>query len=389
MNKELTYKIAKVIPKPLRNLIKKFYNPIIPQTLKIGYGEVLMPKENLVFMLSKLKEVLKNKGGDIIEFGVYKGGSIIFFAKILMELNIKKNKLLILQAPFLFLFQLISLIKLIRKFKINILHSHWIIPQGISGAIVKRIFKIKHVLTIHGADLFVLLKMPFGKEIIKFVIKNSDEVTCVNHEIKEKIKKIIDKKNINVIPMGVNVKDYLTKPKFNNKILFLGRLAEKKGVKYVLEAAKYLSKFKFYIAGDGPLRNELELFVKRNKIKNVRFLGYIHGKNKIKLIKESGIFIIPSIHTKGGDREGLPVSLLEAMAASKAIITTDVGGIKDLIKNDYNGIIIKEKNYNEIVNAVSRLKKDFAKKLGSNARKTVLDYDWKIIGMKHYNILKR
>src|SRR3989344_5681551 len=91
MNKELTYKIAKIIPKPLRNLIKKFYNPIIPQTLKIGYGEVLMPKENLVFMLSKLKEVLKNKGGDIIEFGVYKGGSIIFFAKILMELNIKNR----------------------------------------------------------------------------------------------------------------------------------------------------------------------------------------------------------------------------------------------------------------------------------------------------------
>ena len=68
----------------LANFKQKFYNPIIPQTLKIGYGEVLMPKENLVFMLSKLKEVLKNKGGgDIIEFGVYRGGSIIFFAKIL------------------------------------------------------------------------------------------------------------------------------------------------------------------------------------------------------------------------------------------------------------------------------------------------------------------
>ena len=63
MNKELIYGIAKVIPKPLRKVAKLFYNPIIPQTLKIDYGEVLMPKDNLDFMLSKLREVLKNKRG--------------------------------------------------------------------------------------------------------------------------------------------------------------------------------------------------------------------------------------------------------------------------------------------------------------------------------------
>ncbi len=92
MNKELIYKIAKVIPKPLRNLIKKFYNPIIPQTLKVNYGERLMPEENEKFMLDKLKEVLDHKvEGDLIKFGVYKGGSIVSFAKFLKGLNINKK----------------------------------------------------------------------------------------------------------------------------------------------------------------------------------------------------------------------------------------------------------------------------------------------------------
>ena len=86
MNKELIYKIARLIPKPIRKLGKLFYNPIIPETLKIDYGEILMPKENLDFMLSKLKEILNQSiEGNLIEFGVYKGGSLMQFAKILKE----------------------------------------------------------------------------------------------------------------------------------------------------------------------------------------------------------------------------------------------------------------------------------------------------------------
>ena len=307
--------------------------------------------------------------------------------------NIKKNKFLILQLPFLFLFQLIGIIKVVKKYKINLIHSHWLFPQGLSGAITKKIFNIKHVLTIHGSDLFTFLKIPFGKFLIKFIIKNTDYVTCVNNEIKNKLKTLIDINKISVITMGVNTKDFKNKFKFNNRILFLGRLADKKGVKYLLEAAKILENkdIKFLIAGDGPLRKELEEFVNINKLQDkIQFLGYIPGKKKINLIKSCGIFIIPSIATKYGDREGLPVSLLEAMAASKPIITTNVGGIKDIIKNNYNGILIKEKNPKEIVNAINKLikNKNLARKIAINARKDVLDYDWKIIGKKHYDIIK-
>lgn len=307
--------------------------------------------------------------------------------------NIKKNKFLILQLPFLFLFQLVGIIRLVKKYKINSVHSHWLFPQGLSGAITKKIFNIKHILTIHGSDLFTFLKIPLGKFLIRFVIKNTDYVTCVNNEIKNKIKSLININKISVITMGVNTKEFKNKFKFNNKVLFLGRLADKKGVGYLLEAAKILKNrdIKFLIAGDGPLRKELENFVNINKLQDkVKFLGYVHGKEKIDLIKSCGIFIIPSIETRYGDQEGLPVSLLEAMAASKSIITTKVGGIKDIIRNNHNGILIKEKNPKEIINAINRLTKNkkLGEKIALNARRDILDYDWEKIGKKYYNVIK-
>ena len=308
--------------------------------------------------------------------------------------NIKKNKFLLFQIPFFILSELLELIKIVKKYKINVIHSHWLIPQGLCGAISKKIFNLRHITTIHGADLFVLLKIPLSKFLIKFILNNSDHITCVNNEIKEKSISLIGKsyyKKISVIPMGVYTDIYKNKFRFNKKILFLGRLADKKGVKYLLEAVKLLdNKVKILIAGDGPLKDELEDFVRKNNLRDkVKFLGYVTGKEKVDIIKKCGIFIMPSIITEYGDREGMPVSLLEAMAASKAIIVTNVGGISELIKNNYNGILIKQKSSNDIANAINKLtnNKNLAKRLALNARKSVLDYDWKKIGEKYYKIL--
>ena len=199
-------------------------------------------------------------------------------------------------------------------------------------------------------------------------------------------------KKFSILPMGVYLKEFKNDFKFNKNVLFLGRLADKKGIKYLLEAIKLLkeAKIKVLIAGDGPLRKELENFVKINKLQNkIKFLGYLTGKEKINLIKSCGIFIVPSIITRYGDREGLPVSLLEAMAASKAIITTNVGGMGEIIKNNYNGLLIKQKDPYDIADAINKLfkNKNLAKRIALNARKTILDYDWKIISEKYYKTL--
>lgn len=89
-NQELLYKIAKLMPKPIRKLIKLFYNPIIPTTEKMKYGEDSYP-EATELMCKKLKEIIDKKiEGDIIEFGTYKGGTTLRLAKTLKQLNSSK-----------------------------------------------------------------------------------------------------------------------------------------------------------------------------------------------------------------------------------------------------------------------------------------------------------
>src|SRR3989344_4339451 len=128
--------------------------------------------------------------------------------------NIKKNKLLIFQAPFLFLFQLLKLFKLIRRYNIKVVQSHWLLPQGLNGALLKKFFNIKHVLTIHGADLFVLLRIPLGRKLARFILKNTDCVACINKEIQDNVTNLIGVRHSNkvsIIPMGVNVNEFKNK----------------------------------------------------------------------------------------------------------------------------------------------------------------------------------
>jgi len=104
----------------------------------------------------------------------------------------------------------------------------------------------------------------------------------------------------------------------------------------------------------------------------------------------SDILVIPSIITKEGDTEGLPVTIMEGTAAGLPIITTNVGGIKDIIKNNQNGILIQEKNSGQIAKKIDYLinNKKFAQKISRNALMTSRKYDWKIIGEKNIKLLK-
>src|SRR3989344_4144771 len=92
MNKELLYRIAKLLPKHIRKIGKLFYNPIIPVISKLDYGEDVYP-EGTTLMCKKLKEVIEKRvEGDVIEFGTYKAGATIKLAKTIKES--KSNKMI-------------------------------------------------------------------------------------------------------------------------------------------------------------------------------------------------------------------------------------------------------------------------------------------------------
>lgn len=328
--------------------------------------------------------------------------------------NIKKDPKRAILAPFLFFSELFSALRLVKKYDIDVIHSHWLVPSGLVGAIVRKLTGRKHIVTLHAAALFAMKKLPGGRSIANFVVKNSDAITIVSSYGKKFLMKLVSPKYVglvqsktSVLSMGTHtevlrnigdrkeiMEELGIKEGFN--ILFLGRLADKKGVEHLILALRPLllhrKNINLLIVGDGPLKEKLEnLATKLNVNHYVRFEGYKVGNDKLKYFAVADAMVVPSVVTKGGDTEGLPVTIMEGMAAGLPIIATDVGGTRDILENDVNGILIEQRKPDQITQGLIRLMEDgkLRKRLSEEAFKTGDRYDWKSIGKSYSDLINR
>lgn len=181
-------------------------------------------------------------------------------------------------------------------------------------------------------------------------------------------------RKILIIPLGVELPKYASfkrKGKLK-KLLFIGRLCKYKGLEYLIRACKLIEKedFLLQIAGTGPLFKELTKLVRRLGLeKRVKFLGEVSEKMKRKILKESDIFILPSINR--GEAFGL--AALEAMAYGIPIISTNIrgSGITILNLHGKTGYVVEPKDYKKLAFYLKKLLRNesLRKRLGRNARK--------------------
>ncbi|MBN1186585.1 MAG: glycosyltransferase [Bacteroidales bacterium] len=216
------------------------------------------------------------------------------------------------------------------------------------GAIGGRLAGIKRILHVDHAREF-----PGNKRIIseKLLSKITYKVIAVSAELKNNLIQYerIRSDKIDIILNGIDETQFnrdfdkdIKKAElgFKDNKIIIGtcvRLAEEKGLIYLLDAVKLISQkrqdFRVLIAGDGPLRRDLEERAASLQLNNhVVFLGARMDINEI-------IHLI-DIYTLTSVREGLPLSILEAMAARRAIVATTVGGVPDVISNNKNGILV-------------------------------------------------
>jgi glycosyltransferase involved in cell wall biosynthesis len=324
--------------------------------------------------------------------------------------NLKSN-LSKIQIPLFLFSELLYTFFIVFKEKIDVINSHWLLPQGLVGAICRKIMGTRHVLTVHAAGLFAIERLPFKAKISSFITKNSDKIIVVSTYIGKRLIDLIPidlKEEVNhkiiISPMGIPMQKYKNisgnkrhlKLKYGISsdftLLFIGRLSEKKGVSYLIEAISNIIlhfDVTLIICGDGPLRNKLEKIVKKKRLeKYVRFAGYVSISEKVDYLFLSDILIVPSIVTEKGDTEGLPVVVLEGMVSGIPIIVSDVSGISDVIKNGYNGYLIEQKNPKKIAEKVMFLlkNKELRIKFSENALKESKKYDWDLITKKYINI---
>lgn len=319
--------------------------------------------------------------------------------------NLRKSILARMQIPFLFLMECMYMRKIIKKEKINLIHAHWILPQGVLAAFYKKFFRIPYIITVHAGDIFPIRNAIF-KYLSRFTLRNCDYCTANSSYTKRAILNIFKIKNIEVIPMGVdfkafgkNKKNHAIRKRFNidgKFILFVGRLAEKKGLKYLIMAMPdVLNKFpdaKLVIVGNGPEKdNIMKLISELGLTKNIVLAGKIENKELPDYYAAADVFVGPSIVTKKGDTEGLGVVFLEALASGTCVIGSNVGGVPDIIKNNKTGLLVKEKDPRELAEAIIKVLSDakLRDKLARQGQRYIkANFSWDNIAERFDNMIK-
>jgi glycosyltransferase involved in cell wall biosynthesis len=327
--------------------------------------------------------------------------------------NFSQSLVAKLQAPLFFISEVLHALYIINTQKVNFIHSHFIIPSGLVGAICTKFLRIGHLVTVHAADLFALEALPYNKQILRFIVNNTDQITVVSSHLYERLLKLVPTdmaeqvaNKTKIIPMGTYTKLFRVasdkeelKLKYGIKskviLLFVGRLAEKKGIPYLLKAMSLIisqnKEVGLLVCGDGPIRVELEGLVKQLKLEEfVTFCGFIAGQKKVDFLSLSDILIVPSIVTDSGDTEGLPVIIMEGLAAGKLVIASDVGGARDAIIDGENALLVEPKNPEQIAQKVMSLVSNnkLGKKLTESALESAKEYDWNNIGERYKQVLE-
>ncbi|MCW8038278.1 MULTISPECIES: glycosyltransferase [Acinetobacter] len=313
--------------------------------------------------------------------------------------NLKTYRWKWLLIPGFILGQYLAIRKILKEHKIDVIHAHWLIPQGWIACILAQAYKIPFVVTSHGGDLFGLQGNTLTK-VKKIVAEQATAMTVVSQAMEEYLAQVsIKPKILQVIPMGVDLKNRFTpnlKVRRNtHELLFVGRLVPKKGLNYLLLALPHLLKehpnLNLNIAGFGPEELILKQQVKALGLKNhVKFLGALAQEQLPELYQKATLFVAPFVRADNGDQEGLPVALMEAIGTGCPAIVGHVAGIEDLLGAEIQQIAVNPSNTQELVNAISEALKypAIAQARAIHIRKNAIDLiDWESISKKYANIL--
>ena len=223
---------------------------------------------------------------------------------------------------------------------------------------LSKLFRKKTILHIHGGEFKLFFNNAgFLKSYIKYILNSVDEIICLSDEWKVYFDSLTEKKKSIVLnnPVIIPAETAAKKVVLPVNVLFLNHINTAKGIFDVLdffnENKEWLKdSFQLTIAGAGD-SEKLQQFIATNNLNDIiEYKGWVEGKEKEALIQNCDVFILTSYN------EGLPVSILEAMAYKRAVISTNVGGIPRIVKPNENGWLTAPGDKAMLVNIFKELK---------------------------------
>jgi glycosyltransferase involved in cell wall biosynthesis len=270
----------------------------------------------------------------------------------------------------------------------DLVHAHWVIPNGPPAALAAALLGRPLVVSLHGSDVHLAERGGPVGAAARWAFRRAAAVTACSPDLAARARALgADPARTSVVPYGVDPARFRPDPAARAAVraelgladgtallLGLGRMVYKKGFHHAVAALARLDRRRdvvLALAGDGDVRAELEAQARAAGVADrVRFPGGLARDRTPAWFAAADIFLLPSVHDQAGNVDGLPNTLLEALASGCAVVASDLAGVRLVLSDGREGLIVPEGDSAALAAAVERLLDDPAlrARLGAAAR---------------------
>ncbi|SFW61467.1 glycosyltransferase [Luteibacter sp. UNCMF366Tsu5.1] len=273
-----------------------------------------------------------------------------------------------------------------------IVHAHWILTPGL----VARCLKAPFVVTSHGADLFALRgRVPTA--IKRWVLRHSSDLTVVSRAMLPLAQALCGGRPAAVAPMGVDLQHVFTPDervtRESSRLLFVGRLVEKKGLDVLLHALPIVLNVRpevsLTVVGFGPLEEVLRAQCTRLGLDGVvTFAGAMPSSSLVKYYRSATAFVAPFRKASSGDQEGLGLVLVEALGCGCPVVASDLPAVRDVLADMPGVLCVPEADAAALASGILQvLNSNAAAEVGQGRERLVARFDWDAVANRYADIL--
>jgi glycosyltransferase involved in cell wall biosynthesis len=269
----------------------------------------------------------------------------------------------------------------------DVVHAHWLLPNGWAAASVAGQAEVPVVVTLHGSDVAMAERHLPLRQMARRTFGRLAAVTATSDHLRHRALSLgADPGAATVTYIGVDAERFAPRPAGRETrrllgaedgdvlVVAVGRLARVKGFEYLIEAVSRLPRVALAIVGEGELRQELERLVQLSSARVVLTGGMPHDRIPHALAA-ADLVVVPSVVDSRGRVDSTTSTVPEALASGRPLIATAVGGIPELVRDGENGLLVPQKDPAALAAAIERLRgdPDLRERLSHRAREFAVE----------------